>query len=111
MCGILRSSSANDIVELEQKDHSVELVGSRIRSESEKDAFPSDWGLRLWCAKEAVFKAANQSNVDFSKQILLTPSNFNPNTVEGTFENGNTTLGFEVNFIEISNHVVAWTAF
>lgn len=111
MCGILLTNSTHCGIDLEHKDRSVERVRSRFLSQTEKDTFPSDWGLHLWCAKEAVFKAANQSNVDFSKQIQLTPSNFNPNTVEGTFENGNTTLGFEVNFIEISNHVVAWTAF
>jgi phosphopantetheinyl transferase len=111
MCGIILSNSTHCGIDLEHKDRSVERVRSRFLSQTEKEIFPANWGLRLWCAKEAVFKAANQNNVDFSKQIQLSPSKFTSNMVEGTFKIEETTLCFEVNFIEISNHVVAWTAF
>lgn len=111
MCGILLSNSTHCGIDLEHKNRSVERVKSRFLSQSETKAFPSNWGLQLWCAKEAVFKAANQNNVDFSKHIQLTPSIFSESKIQGSFENEITKFVFDVNFIEISNHVIAWTAF
>jgi 4'-phosphopantetheinyl transferase len=111
MCGILLSNSTHCGIDLERQDRSVERVLSRFLSETEKKTFSIDWGLRLWCAKEAVFKAANQANVDFAQQIQLIPSEVGENNIQGTFKNQTHQFSFRVNFIEIKEHIVAWTEF
>lgn len=109
MSGIIVSPYRYIGIDIEQSSRSVERVFSRFLNEEEREIFsPSDGcGLKLWCAKEAVFKAAGEKNVDFSSQILLKKKTSEPLVLNAEFR-GAEDREFVVDFLNVEEHTIAW---
>lgn len=112
MVGILLCTNPYAGIDIEKTDRSIEKVSKRFLSEAELsqlEQHPSNFSRILyWCAKEAIFKAVNESNVLFSKQIAIKKVK-EDGTIESTFQSDNETLDFILNFEEIDKHMVVWT--
>jgi len=112
MVGILLCTNPYAGIDIEKTDRSIEKVSKRFLSEEELiqlEKQPQNFKRILyWCAKEAIFKSVNESNVLFSKQIAIEQVNTN-GTIKGKYISEKEQLQFILNFEEIENHMVVWT--
>lgn len=112
MVGILLCTNPFAGIDIEHTNRSIDKVAKRFLSEKELlDIEKLDIQFNrilYWCAKEAIFKAINESNVSFSKQIAIDKVVEN-NSMVGHFVSDKEHIDFVLNFIDIENHVVVWT--
>lgn len=112
MVGILLCTNPYSGIDIEKTDRSIEKVSKRFLSEKELKQMESQAHnfsrILYWCAKEAVFKAMNESNVLFSKQIAIEEVNEN-GTIRSRFKSEKEEQELELNFIELDNHMIVWT--
>lgn len=110
--GILLSTNPYAGIDIEHTNRSIEKVAKRFLSEKElydiQNLGPQYSRMLYWCAKEAIFKAVNESNISFSKQIAIEQILDN-NSMEGRFISEKGQIDFILNYIEIKNHLVVWT--
>ena len=112
MVGILLCTNPYAGIDIEHTGRSIEKVAARFLSEKEqKDILNlnSTYSRILyWCAKEAIFKAMNETNIRFSKQIAIDEVLENQ-TIKGRFISEKEEIELLLNFIDIDNHLVVWT--
>lgn len=112
MVGILLCTNPYAGIDIEHTDRSIEKVASRFLSDKELNDIQnldSQYSRILyWCAKEAIFKAVNESNISFSKQIAIEQILDN-NSMKGRFISEKEQIDFILNFIKIEDHLVVWT--
>lgn len=112
MVGILLCTNPYAGIDIEPTKRNIDKVAKRFLSEKElndiENAEHPYSKIRYWCAKEAIFKAVNENNISFSKQIIV-----NEITPKGeacaTFYNGSKTMNFELKHIELNDHLIVWT--
>lgn len=108
MAGVILSRSNHVGIDIEQSSRSVERVISRFLSQDERSIVSDSCrGLNLWCAKEAVFKAAGEDNIDFQSQIRLSMKSEKPLIIDAELK-GLAIHRFDVKFIDIEEHTIAW---
>lgn len=113
MVGILLCTNPYAGIDIEKTDRSIEKVEKRFLSEKERELLKKNSSklsrILFWCAKEAIYKAVNESNVLFSKQIFLDEVDVT-GTIKSRFTSEKETLDFLLNFVEVNGHMVVWTA-
>lgn len=112
MVGILLCTNPYAGIDIERTDRSIEKVSARFLSENELEQLnnqPESFSRILyWCAKEAIFKSVNESNVLFSKQIHI-QSVDTDGTILGAYRSDKEQLSFTLNFVEMEAHMIVWT--
>lgn len=112
MVAILLCTTPYAGIDIERTDRNVEKVSQRFLSEAELEMIEKNnlkhERIKLWCAKEAIFKAAGIQNVSFSKQISIELAN-NPLKMIGHFFSESENIDFLLNAIELENHYIVWT--
>jgi 4'-phosphopantetheinyl transferase len=112
MVGILLCTSTHSGIDIEPLNRSIDKVAFRFLSEQEQqyiDSHPMKYSrIIYWCAKEAIFKAVNESNILFSKQIFITEVT-DMGTMQGTFTSPKEQVNFNLNYIELEEHIIVWT--
>jgi phosphopantetheinyl transferase len=75
LVGILLHHQKKVGLDIDDITRNFSRVASRFLSTKEKQYIPVDnlYQCVAWCAKEAVFKLAGESGIDFSQQIQLQP--------------------------------------
>jgi 4'-phosphopantetheinyl transferase len=114
-CALLSSSETLGI-DVEHSNRNIDGILKRFlnRTEQQKamQASIEKEKMVYWCAKEAIFKAVNETGIDFSKQIEIVSiqpmAPFGKIAATYTSSQG-TTIPFILNFTEISNHTLVWT--
>jgi phosphopantetheinyl transferase len=113
MVGILLCTSPHAGIDIERKSRSIDKVASRFLSEKEQlyiQNNPLKYSrIIYWCAKEAIFKAVNESNIQFSKQIHISKIS-DKGQMKGHFSSEKENLDFDLNFIEVEEHLIVWTS-
>lgn len=113
MVGILLCTNPFAGIDIERSKRNIEKVAKRFLSEKEQaDVLSSplaDSRLLYWCAKEAIFKAVNESNVSFSKQINIEALN-DDGSMTGHYRSEKEKVDFELRYIQLDNHWVVWTS-
>lgn len=113
MVGILLCTNPYAGIDIERTDRSIEKVEKRFLSDYERNLLAnSSFNLSrilFWCAKEAIYKAVNESNILFSKQIFLEEVK-EDNTIISHYESEKERLDFILHFVEVEDHMVVWTA-
>lgn len=112
MVGILLSKNYNVGLDIEDSSRNVEKVATRFLSEKELNYVSHlnmvNGRILFWCAKESVFKAVNEPNVLFSKQIHIgeieDQKRMSARYISGTKEE----YTFVINFEKIDDHFVVW---
>lgn len=112
MVGILLCTNPYAGIDIERTDRSIDKISKRFLSKVELDQLsnqPKNFSRILyWCAKEAIFKAVSESNILFSKQILIGSVN-NDGTISGHFQSEREELDFILNYMELDHHMIVWT--
>lgn len=112
MVGILLCTNPYAGIDIEHTNRSIEKVAKRFLSDKELNdiqELDSSYSRMLyWCAKEAVFKAVNESNISFSKQIAIEQILENK-SMKAHFTSEKEKIDFILNYIEIDDHLVVWT--
>jgi 4'-phosphopantetheinyl transferase len=112
MVGILLCTNPYAGLDIEPTDRNIEKVAKRFLSEQEQtdiDIMGLPFSRILyWCAKEAIFKAVNENNVQFSKQIFVHDVSVK-GEMKGKFYSPKENIDFELKFIELDKHLVVWT--
>lgn len=113
MAGILLSNNELIGIDIEEISRPIEKVVSRFLSEKERlliDSSGVEHGEILsWCTKEAVFKAMNHSNVDFSTQIIIEKIIPDSN-IEARFIDHGINIKIQLEYLLIDQHAVVWTS-
>ena len=113
MVGILLSNSEHTGIDIEKKTRAIdnilprflspiELAGVNINEEPNSK-------IIYWCAKEAIFKAVDDTDIDFSTHIAIDELTLKGN-IKGKFLSTNGEICFNLKYIEIENHVIVWTS-
>jgi len=100
-------------IDVEETSRNIEKVAGRFLSSEElkwtgsKDQTEF---LRLicWCAKEAVYKMSDSTEVDFSKQIVINPFSLDDTHLEAVFFNGADAKRIHLQFSVEGNNFVVW---
>jgi phosphopantetheinyl transferase (holo-ACP synthase) len=112
MVAILLCTTPYAGLDLERIDRNIDKVAQRFLSPTEMENIKSNKveneRIKYWCAKEAIFKAVNEQNVSFSKQIFVESDNESDSMV-GHFYSENENIDFVLNSIELDNHFIVWT--
>lgn len=113
MVGILLSNSHYIGIDIEKKTRAIDNVLPRFLSPIELAGLninkEPNSKIIYWCVKEAIFKAVEDTDIDFSTQIAIVELKDNGN-IKGIFRSQNNEICFNLNYIEIENHVVVWTS-
>lgn len=113
MVGILLCTNPYAGIDIERTDRSIEKVEKRFLSDYERNLLANNSfnlsRILFWCAKEAIYKAVNESNILFSKQIFLEEVK-EDNTIISHYESEKERLDFILHFVEVEDHMVVWTA-
>lgn len=112
MVGILLCTNPHAGIDIEPTMRSIDRVAKRFLSEKEQfdiDNQSFEFShILYWCAKEAIFKAVNENNIQFSKQIII--ENVLPQgQISGTYTSAHEKIDFSLKFIELDNHLIVWT--
>ena len=112
MVGILLCTSPFAGIDIEKMSRNIDSVLPRFLSNEELENInrtnnPFDKILH-WCAKEAVFKSVNESNIEFSSRIKIAKIDFN-GTMQAIFNSKEGEILFHLNFMLIDQHIVVWT--
>ena len=101
-------------IDVEIADRNINKVVSRFLNPKElswieQSKNPKLLKMLFWCAKEAIYKCACQSGLQFDTQIFITPFDF----VNTDFFNGkvilkNRTLNYKLWFFELENNIVVY---
>ncbi len=112
MVGILLCTSPHAGLDIEHIERNIEKVADRFLSPTEKSYLESYTGtngkILYWCAKEAIYKAVNESNIKFSKQINIKQVNIDK-TMSASFTSDSKHIDFLLSYIELEGHFVVWT--
>lgn len=101
-------------IDVEELTRNVEKVSSRFLSSEEltwTNQTSNSHFTRLicWCAKEAIYKLAKKSDVDFSKHIRIKPFNFeSEKDFSAAFIMDNYSINLKLNCMVTENNVVVW---
>jgi len=100
-------------IDVEETSRNIEKVAGRFLSSEELEWTGSKDQtefLRLicWCAKEAVYKLSDSTEVDFSKQIIVCPFNLDDTNLEAVFLCGADANRIHLQFSIERNNVVVW---
>ena len=113
MVGILLCTSPHAGIDIERTTRSIDKVAGRFLSEKEQTLIentPNKYGqIIYWCAKEAIFKAVNESNILFSKQIYISEISDNGKMI-GHFRSEKENVDFILNYLELETHLIVWTS-
>jgi hypothetical protein len=101
-------------IDVEEKSRNIEKVAGRFLSDEEIEWTKQSADIQLsrlicWCAKETLYKMANQSMVEFSRHINIFPFDLNDFCFTGRFDNGNIDFGARLEYKIIDNNVVVWS--
>lgn len=112
MVGILLCTNPHAGIDIERTSRSIDKIASRFLSEKEQNYIKSNplkySRIIYWCAKEAVFKAMNESNILFSKQIHISEVTID-GKMKGHFYSEKENVDFLLNYIELDEHLIVWT--
>jgi len=112
MVGVLLSTSEHTGIDIEKKTRPVDNILPRFLSPDERSYLNSctvpNAKIISWCTKEAIFKAVDETDIDFSTRIIIEEINTNGN-IRGKFFSTNGDLPFNLKHIEVEDHVVVWT--
>ncbi|HOO84666.1 MAG TPA: 4'-phosphopantetheinyl transferase superfamily protein [Prolixibacteraceae bacterium] len=112
MVGILLCTNPYAGIDIEPTNRNIEKVAKRFLSEQELSDIETtklpNSQILYWCAKEAIFKAVNENNISFSKQIHVKKV-LPEGKAQATFVTENKTMNFELKHIELDNHLIVWT--
>ena len=113
MVGVLLSTSEHTGIDIEKKTRPIENVLPRFLSTCERSYLNNctvpNAKIISWCAKEAIFKAVDETDIDFSTRILIEEISLN-GTIKGKFLSNNGDISFNLKHIEVKDHVVVWTS-
>ncbi len=112
MVGILLCTNPFAGIDIEHIERNADRIAPRFLSETEKKFIEQNPGknntILYWCAKEAIYKAVNEQNILFSKQIAINQLNDNE-TLKASFSSDKKNIDFLLNFIELNGHFIVWT--
>ena len=112
MVGILLSTNPYAGLDIENTNRSIDKVAKRFLGEKElhhlNDTTSTIGRIILWCAKEAIFKAVNESNIRFSTQIYIESVNSN-GSIDAHFYSEKENIDFTLHYIEKEEHIAVWT--
>lgn len=113
MVGILLCTNPHAGIDIERTSRSIDKVATRFLSEQEQVYIQNNpikySRIIYWCAKEAIFKAVNESNILFSKQIFIEEISDN-GKMKGRFTSEKEKVDFNLKYIEIEDHLIVWTS-
>jgi phosphopantetheinyl transferase len=101
-------------IDVEIADRNIDKVVSRFLnpielSWIEQSNNPKLLKMLFWCAKEAIYKCACQSGLQFDTQILIPPFDFaNTNFFNGKVALKNRTSNYKLWFFELENNIVVY---
>lgn len=112
MVGILLCTNPYAGIDIEPTNRNIEKVAKRFLSEEELNNIESaklpDSKIMYWCAKEAIFKAVNENNISFSKQIIVNEV-LPEGEARATFHTSGKTKHFILKYIKLNDHLIVWT--
>ncbi|MBN2261964.1 MAG: 4'-phosphopantetheinyl transferase superfamily protein [Prolixibacteraceae bacterium] len=112
MVGILLCTNPYAGIDIEPTKRNIEKVAKRFLSEQEladiETAKLPNSQILYWCAKEAIFKAVNENNISFSKQIIVNEV-MPKGEAMATFHSSGKTRHFALKHIELNDHLIVWT--
>jgi len=99
-------------IDIEHINERIHRISDRFMNQKEKDSTPDKddtlYKYLIWCAKEAVYKLYGRKAVDFSTHMNVLPFSISKTgklTLEFTKKN---LLRFEVNYMILEDHALAW---
>jgi hypothetical protein len=100
-------------IDLESKVRNYYAIEKRYLSASELEQTGGNPVLQClyWCAKEAIFKMVPYEGLEFREHIHIRP--FNPeqnDRFSGSFNYGNETIDYQLNFQIFENHCMVWVS-
>ncbi|SFE23785.1 4'-phosphopantetheinyl transferase family protein [Thermophagus xiamenensis] len=102
-------------IDIEYPSDRIRKVSDRFLNTAEQQFIQEQYfdiqlGL-IWCAKEAVYKAAGHPGISFKEQIIVSP--FIPHNSQGsfvaTFHSQNQTQPFSLNYHLTKDYYLVWT--
>jgi 4'-phosphopantetheinyl transferase len=112
MVGILLSTSPYAGIDIEKTSRNIDKVLTRFLSDRELKNIETGSNpyrkIIHWCAKEAIFKSVNESNIDFLSQIKIEKILEN-GTIHGNFTSSKKEFDFDLNYMIIDEHMIVWT--
>lgn len=94
-------------IDLEAPDRNVQRIKHKFMRDDEKRDFPEDAdAIKIWSAKECIFKIFGQGEVDFLKHIQIHPGS--DDTMKGRFENSHIRFESLISVIPIKNLQLVW---
>jgi 4'-phosphopantetheinyl transferase len=100
-------------IDVEETSRNIGKVAGRFLSAEELEwtgsmEQPGFIRLICWCVKECVYKMADTTEVDFSRQIVVYPFKPEDKKIEAAFLNGDCTIRVSLQFSVEKNNVVVW---
>lgn len=112
MVGILLSTNPYAGLDIENTNRSIDKVAKRFLGEKElkylTDTTSKYSRIILWCAKEAIFKAVNETNIRFSTQIYIEEVR-EDGIINAHFYSQKENINFTLHYIEKEEHLAVWT--
>jgi 4'-phosphopantetheinyl transferase len=116
MVGVLLGKSGSLGIDIERSNRNIDSVLSRFLSPRELQNIMvtqcDQHKILHWCAKETIFKAVNDTEIEFNKQIEITSISHSEPFGEVTaiyYSSNNVAITFEMQFTEINDHTIVWT--
>lgn len=112
MVGILLSTSPYAGIDIEKTSRNIDKVLNRFLSGKELKKIETGSNpyrkIIHWCAKEAIFKSVNESNIDFLNQIKIEKI-MEDGTIHGKFSSAKKQFDIDLNYMIVDEHMIVWT--
>jgi len=101
-------------IDLEYMSHRISSIADRFINDKEKITSTQElvrYHLYIhWCAKEALYKICDKRNINFKKNLIISP--FDPQEegiINGTVDNINGVDDYELYYRRMEDYILVWT--
>ena len=106
------SSEIDFGIDIQYKTDKIFKIKNKFLSKNERKILGKtddiQFLIKLWSAKESIFKALNKQNVSFSRNIYVENINNNENRGIGKYMSGNINIKFNLYFFYLNNYILCY---
>jgi len=106
------SNEINFGIDIQHKTEKIYKIQSKFLSEKEKKNLGNNAGIdsliRIWSAKESVYKSLGIKGVSFSKELEIKVNSIKDDIKTGYYFTKNSRIKFDLSFFSIENYIICY---
>lgn len=106
------SNETNFGIDIQYKTEKIFKIQSKFLSEMEKKNLGNDAGIdsliRIWSAKESIYKSLDNKGVSFSKELEIEVNSKKDYMKTGYYFTKNNTIKFDLSFFSIEDYIICY---